>query len=119
MKEEKFVKDRRAVTGTNEGGWSPGVGGLLGLALSVILLIASIVLGVTTGLGLVFAVPVSVVAVALAFLTLRGRPSPAARTVACPGCGARVRVASHIAEVACTSCGRQIEVGGARSEGGA
>lgn len=112
MEEDRYVKERREATGTNEGGWSPGVGQLLGLALSVILLVASIVLGVTTGLGIVFAVPVGVVAVALAFLVLRGGSSPDARSVACPYCGARVRAASHIAEVGCPSCGKQVEVGG-------
>jgi len=113
MEEEKFVKDRRRVTGTNEGGWSPGMGQLLGLVLSLILLIAAIVLGVTTGLGIIFAVPVGVVALAIAFLVLRGRSSPETKGVACPHCGARVPVASHIAEVGCPSCGKQIEVGGA------
>ena len=118
MEEEKFVKDRRQVTGTNEGGWSPGMGQLLGLVLSLILLIASIVLGVTTGLGIIFAVPVGVVALAIAFLVLRGRSSPGTRGVACPHCGARVQVESHIAEVGCPSCGKQIEVGGAGASRG-
>lgn len=119
MEEEKFVKDRRRVTGTNEGGWSPGMGQLLGLVLSLILLVAAIVLGVTTGLGIIFAVPVGVVAVALAFLVLRGRSSPETKGVACPHCGTSVEVASHIAQVGCPKCGRQIEMDGAGAPRGA
>ena len=113
MEEEKFVKDRRRVTGTNEGGWSPGMGQLLGLVLGLILLVAAIVLGVTTGIGIIFAAPIGAVGLAIAFLVLRGRSAPAAKDVACPHCGARVPVAAHIAEVGCPSCGKQIEVGGA------
>lgn len=111
MREEGFVKERRAQTGTNEGGWKPSMAGLLGLALSVVLLVGSIILGVTTGIGLLFAIPLAVLAIGIAVVVLRGRASPESRTLACPACGARVRAASHIAETACPSCGRRIETG--------
>lgn len=109
MREENFVKERRARTGTNEGGWKPSTAGLLGLALSGLLLVTSIVLGVTTGVGLLVAVPLAVLAIGIALVTLRGRASPAMRTLTCPSCGAGVEVASHIAEVSCPSCGTQVE----------
>ncbi len=110
MEEEKFVKDRRDIRGTNEGGWKPGVGPLLGVVLSLLLLIASIVLGVTTGLGLIFAVPLGLIAIIVGFLFLRGRASPDMIAAACPNCGATVRAPSHISEVACPACGKQVDV---------
>ena len=109
MREEDFVKERRARTGTNEGGWKPSTAGLLGLVLSVLLLIASIVLGLTTGIGLLIAIPLAVIAVGIAVVTLRGRASPEMRTLKCSSCGTSVSVGSHIDEVDCPSCGRQIE----------
>jgi ribosomal protein S27AE len=108
MKEEGYVKAKRAEGRMNEGGWSPGIGQLLGLALGVILVIAAIILGVTTGLGIVFAVPIGVVGLVLAMLVFRGGRT---RQVAarCPNCGEAVTVPSHISEFDCPHCGGRME----------
>ena len=110
MKEEAYVKARRAETGTNEGGWKPGIGQLLGLVIALLLLIGSIILGITTSLGLLFAIPLGVLALAVAFLIFNGGATPRMIRSACPHCGATVRVPSHISEVGCPACGAQIEL---------
>ena len=114
MEEEGFVKAKRAVEGESERGWKPGGGQMLGLALSLILIVASIILGVTTGVGLMFAVPLAVVAIGLAFLVLRGGAKPRMISAACPQCGAGVSVPSHISETSCPSCGARVELRGGR-----
>src|SRR3712207_2888682 len=110
MREERFVKEHRLQTGTNEGGWKPSTAGLLGLALSALLIVGAIILGVTTGIGLLFAVPVAVLGIGVALVVLRGRASPRMHATACPHCGARVEAASHLSEVGCPSCGRQVSL---------
>jgi DNA-directed RNA polymerase subunit RPC12/RpoP len=114
MKEESFVKARREQTGTNEGGWKPGLGQLLGLFIAVLLLLGSVILGVTTSLGLIFAIPVAVLAVAIAFLVFKGGAAPRLIRAACPHCGATVRFPSHISETGCPSCGQQVVLRGGR-----
>ncbi|HEX8556799.1 MAG TPA: hypothetical protein VF668_01785 [Pyrinomonadaceae bacterium] len=110
MEEDRFTRDKRAEGRAAGGaGWSPGVGQIVGLALCVILALATIILGVTTGIGFVFAIPLLLLAVVVAVVLFRGR---AARTeTVCPNCNARVDVPSHIAEFNCPSCGGRLEVG--------
>jgi len=111
MEEDRFAKAKRAAgrAGDDDAGWGPGFGQLLGVALLVILILAAIILGVTTGIGFVFGIPLILVAVVAAVLLFRGR-TPTATTV-CPNCNARVNAPAHIAEFDCPSCGTRLEVG--------
>ena len=109
MEEDRFAREKRAEAGAGGAGWSPGVGQLLGLILCVILLLAVIILGLTTGIGLVFAVPLVLLVVVVGVLLFRGK-APSAATV-CPNCNARVDVPTHIAEFNCPACGGRLEVG--------
>jgi hypothetical protein len=109
MEDDRFVKARRAEGGADDAGWSPGLGQILGVVLCVILLLAVIILGVTTGIGFVFAIPLVLLVVVLGVLLFRGK-TPRAPTV-CPNCNARVNAPSHIAEFDCPSCGTRLEVG--------
>lgn len=108
MEEEDFVKAKRA-TGEGLGrGWSPGVGQLLVLALSLILLVGGIVAGLVG--GIIFTVPLVVLALMIPLITLRGGfgGSKAGRR-SCPHCGARLDVAEHIVELDCPRCKRHVE----------
>ena len=109
MEEDRFTKEKRAEAGAGGAGWSPGVGQILGLVLCVILLLAAIVLGVTTGIGFLFAVPLVLAVVVVVILLFRGK-TERAETV-CPNCNARVDVPEHIAEFNCPACGTRLEVG--------
>lgn len=110
MEEDRFVKEKRAAGGAAaDVGWSPGVGQIVGLVLCAILILAVIILGVTTGIGFVFAIPLVLLAVVVAVVLFRGKPRRA-ETV-CPNCNARVDVPTHIAEFDCPSCGGRLEVG--------
>jgi ribosomal protein S27AE len=108
VKEEGYVKAKRAAGQTDAGGWKPGVGQLLALALGALLVIAAIILGVTTGVGLIVAVPLVVVALVVALFVFRGGRRRRA-AAACPHCGAQVSVPSHISEFDCPSCGGRME----------
>ena len=108
MEEDRFVKQRRAAGAAQDAGWSPGMGQILGIVLCVILLLAVIILGVTTGIGLVFAVPLVLLVVVVGILLFRGH-TPRAETV-CPNCNARVAAPAHIAEFNCPACGSRLEV---------
>ena len=108
MQEERFTREARAA-GRIDAGWSPGLGQLLGIALCVILLLAVIILGVTTGIGFVFAVPLVMLVVVVGILLFRGHTARAATV--CPNCNARVGVPEHIAEFNCPACGTRLEVG--------
>lgn len=108
MQEERFTREARAA-GRIDAGWSPGLGQLLGIALCVLLMLAVIILGVTTGIGFVFAVPLVLVVVVAGILLLRGS-TPRAETV-CPNCNARVQAPAHIAEFNCPACATRLEVG--------
>lgn len=109
MEEDRFTRQKRDEAGAGGGGWSPGMGQILGIVLCVILLLAVIILGVTTGIGFVFAIPLVLLVVVVGILLFRGN-APRAETV-CPGCNARVNVPSHIAEFNCPACGGRLEVG--------
>lgn len=109
MQEDKFTKVKRAEGRQDEGGWSPGVGMIVGVVLCVLLVLALIVLGLTTGIGFVFAIPLVLVVVVVAILLFRGK-TPRAATV-CPNCNARVNAPTHIAEFDCPSCSSRLEVG--------
>lgn len=109
MEEDRFTREKRAGGRQDDVGWSPGVGQILGVVLCAILLLAVIILGVTTGIGFVFAIPLVLLVVVAALLLFRGR-TPRAATV-CPNCNARVDAPAHIAEFDCPSCGTRLEVG--------
>ena len=110
MEEDRFTKERRAEgSAAADAGWSPGVGQIVGIVLCVILLLAVIILGVTTGIGFVFAIPLVLLAAVVAVVLFRGKPRRA-QTV-CPNCNARVNAPTHIAEFDCPSCGTRLEVG--------
>ena len=109
MKEEGYVKAKRAAGQTDAGGWRPGVAQLLVLVLGAILVIAAIILGVTTGVGLVVAVPLIVLALAAALFVFRGGGRTRRPASTCPHCGAQVTVPSHISEFDCPHCGGRME----------
>ena len=109
MEEDRFTREKRAEAGAGGAGWSPGLGQILGIVLCVILLLAVIILGLTTGIGFVFAVPLVLLVVVVGILLFRGG-APRAQTV-CPNCNARVNAPSHIAEFNCPACGTRLEVG--------
>jgi ribosomal protein S27AE len=109
MKEEGYVKAKRAAGQADAGGWKPGVGQLLALVLGVLLVVAAVVLGVTTGVGLIVAVPLFVVGLALALLVFRGGGRVRRTAVSCPHCGAQVTAPSHISEFDCPNCGGRLE----------
>ena len=109
MEEDRFTKQKRAEGRADDAGWSPGMGQILGVVLCVILLLAVIILGVTTGIGFVFAIPLLLLVVVVAVLLFRGK-TPSVPTV-CPNCNARVNVPEHIAEFNCPACGGRLEVG--------
>jgi hypothetical protein len=109
MEEDRFSREKRAEGRADDAGWSPGVGQIAGLVLCVILLLAVIILGVTTGIGFVFAIPLVLLAVVVAVVLFRGK-APRAETV-CPNCNARVAAPAHIAEFDCPSCATRLEVG--------
>ena len=108
MQEERFTREARAA-GRIDTGWSPGLGQILGIVLCVILTLAVIILGVTTGIGFVFAIPLVLLVVVVGILLLRGS-TPRAETV-CPNCNARVNAPAHIAEFNCPACGTRLAVG--------
>lgn len=110
MEEDRFAREKRAAGGAGtDAGWSPGVGQIVGVVLCVILLLAVIILGVTTGIGFVFAIPLVLLAAVVAVVLFRGKPRRA-ETV-CPNCNGRVNAPSHIAEFDCPACGTRLEVG--------
>lgn len=110
MEEDRFAKAGRAEGRAEDAaGWSPGVGQIVGLALVALLALAALILGLTTGIGFVFAIPLVLLAVVVAILLFRGK-TPRALTV-CPNCNARVDAPSHIAEFNCPACGGRLEVG--------
>jgi DNA-directed RNA polymerase subunit RPC12/RpoP len=110
MEEDRFIKEKRAAGHAAEDvGWSPGVGQIVGLVLCAILVLAVIILGVTTGIGFIFAIPLVLLAAVVAVVLFRGKPR-SVETV-CPNCNARVGVPSHIAEFDCPGCGSRLEVG--------
>lgn len=107
MEEEDFVKAKRAEGQDLGRGWSPGAGQLLVLAVSALLIIAAIVVGLIG--GLVFAIPLAVLALMIPVITMRGGRGAAQQRRACPHCGATVEAPEHIAETDCPRCKRQIE----------
>ena len=114
MEEDRFAKEKRAAVGrgaaaASDAGWSPGVGQIVGAVLAVLLLLATIILGVTTGIGFVFAIPLVLFAVVVVVVLFRGKAKRVATV--CPVCNARVDAPSHIAEFNCPSCGGRLEVG--------
>ena len=108
MQEERFTREARAA-GRADAGWSPGVGQILGVVLGVLLLLATIILGVTTGIGFVFAIPLVLLVVVVGVLLFRGRTARAATV--CPNCNARVNAPEHIAEFNCPACATRLSVG--------
>lgn len=109
MKEEAFVKAKRAEGRADEGGWRPGVGQLFGLALGVLLVVLAVILGVTTGIGLIFAVPLGIIGLILAMVVFRGGGRGRQLGAACPHCGATVTAPSHLSEFDCPHCGGRME----------
>jgi ribosomal protein S27AE len=109
MKEEAYVKAKRAEGRADEGGWKPGVGQMLGLVLGALLVVAAIILGLTTGVGLVLAVPLAIAGLALALLVWRGGGRVRQVAAKCPQCDTPVTVPSHISEFNCPNCGSRME----------
>ncbi len=110
MEEDRFTREKRAdASAADDAGWSPGVGQIVGIVLAVLLLLAVIILGLTTGIGFVFAIPLVLLALVVALVLFRGKPRRA--LTVCPNCNARVNAPSHIAEFNCPSCGSRLEVG--------
>ncbi|HYE13820.1 MAG TPA: hypothetical protein VD968_05190 [Pyrinomonadaceae bacterium] len=108
MQEDRFVKAKRAAGGAAaDAGWSPGVGPILGIALCALLLLGAIILGVTTGLGVLFAVPLGLLAIVVALVLLRGGRRAASGL--CPHCRARIDFPSHLSEFNCPACGGRVE----------
>jgi predicted RNA-binding Zn-ribbon protein involved in translation (DUF1610 family) len=117
MEEDRHVKAKREAGAHDDRGWQPGVGQLLGVVLCLVILLAAIILGVTTGMGLIFAIPLGIAALVVGLIMFRGGSKRL--TAPCPHCGAPVRFQSHIAELNCPSCHKRIEVrGGALSRVG-
>lgn len=110
MQEDRHLRAKREAEGQNAGGWKPGVGNLLAIILCLLLVAAAVVLGVTTGIGLLFAVPLVGVIIVVALVLFRGRGAPREFVAPCPYCGASVSAAAHLAEVNCPSCGRHVEI---------
>lgn len=110
MREDKHTAAKKAEVGVDADGWKPGIGQLLALALCLVLIIAAVVLGVTTGIGFLFAVPLVALVVIIALVLFRGRKAPRQLAGPCPFCGAPVTAAEHIAELDCPACLRRIEI---------
>lgn len=110
MREDKHTAAKKAVDGVDAGGWKPGMGQLLALALCLLLIIAAVVLGVTTGIGLLFAVPLIALVIVITLVLFRSQKAPRQLAGPCPFCGAPVTAAEHIAELDCPSCRRRIEI---------
>jgi len=109
MEEDRFTRQKRAEGRADDVGWSPGMGQIIGLVLCVLLALAVVILGVTTGIGFVFAIPLVLLAVVVAVVLFRGKPKSA--PTVCPQCNTLVEAPSHIAEFNCPSCGSRLEVG--------
>ena len=109
MEEERFTREKRAAVGALGAGWSPGMGQILGIVLCVLLLLAVLILGVTTGIGFVMAIPLVLLVVVVGILVFGGS-TPRTATV-CPNCNARVNAPAHIAEFNCPACATRLEVG--------
>lgn len=107
MEEDRFTRAKRAEGGQGEGGWRPGVGQLLGLVIGAILLLAALVLGVTTGVGMLVLVLLGMVVIVVLLTLVRGGRKEAAG--ACPHCGAAFNFPSHLSEFNCPSCGKRVE----------
>ena len=107
MEEDRFTRAKRAEGAAGEGGWSPGVGQLVGMVLAVLLLLGAVILGVTTGIGLLVLVMLGLFVVVLALALWRGGKKGAAG--ACPHCGAAFNFPSHMSEFNCPSCGKRLE----------
>ena len=107
MEEDRFTKAKRAEGTVGEGGWKPGVGQLVGLVVGAVLLLGAIILGVTTGIGLLVLVPLGLFIIVVMLVLLRGGKRGAAGK--CPHCGAAFNFPSHMSEFNCPSCGRRLE----------
>lgn len=107
MSENRFTAEKRASGTPDAGGWSPGFGPLLLIVLGCVLLIVFIILGVTTGITFLFAIPFVLVGLGIAVLLMRGHVKKSAR--ACPHCGERINFPPHMSEFNCPNCGNRIE----------
>jgi len=107
MEEDRFTRAKRDEGRQGEGGWRPGVGQLVGLVVGAILLLAALVLGVTTGIGMLLLVMFAVVLIVALLVLGRGGRKEAAG--ACPHCGAAFNFPSHMSEFNCPSCGKRVE----------
>ncbi len=107
MEEDRFTRAKRTEGGQGEGGWRPGVGQLVGLVVGAILLLAALVLGVTTGIGMVVFVLLGLVVIIVLLALMRGGRKEAAG--ACPHCGSAFNFPSHMSEFNCPSCGKRVE----------
>lgn len=109
MEEDRFTRNRREAGAPEPSGWKPGGLQLLGLALSFLLLIAALVLGLTSGVGFIVTVPLVLIALIIPVMMFMGAGRPRRIAGACPFCGAMVTTQAHIAELDCPSCTKRIE----------
>lgn len=107
MEEDRFTKAKRAEGTAGEGGWKPGMGQLFGLVIAAICVLAAVILGITTGVGLLVLVMLGLFVIIMALVLLRGGKRGAAGK--CPHCGAAFNFPSHMSEFNCPSCGRRLE----------
>ena len=110
MREDKYTKAARDEAPQTRSGWSPSLGQLLGLALSSIIIILVIVLGFTTGIGLIFAIPLVLFALIVPLLLFRGPFTPNKIQSLCPYCGSQIKIPDHIPELDCPGCNKHLEV---------
>jgi DNA-directed RNA polymerase subunit RPC12/RpoP len=107
MSENRFTSEKRAAATSDRGLWAPGFGPLLLIVLCGVLLIGAIILGVTTGIGILFAIPVALLALVAAMVMVRGNLRKQVST--CPHCARRIDFPAHMAEFNCPACGQRIE----------
>ena len=109
MEEDRFTRNRREAGTQQASGWKPGGLHFLALALSFVLLILALVLGLTSGVGFIITVPLVLVALVIPVVMFLGYGRPRRIAGDCAFCGATVTTESHIAELDCPSCGKRIE----------
>lgn len=102
MEEDKHIKEKRAKMTPDRSLWTPSIASFIGIFLALLFIALAIVLGVTTGIGLLFAVPLGLLALVIVLMMFRGKFRNSAAV--CPHCGERINFPSHMAEFNCPTC---------------